>query len=340
MSRVVVFDLNGASAGEFEARIPRGYSLTGNPNISPGGSTSATISIDLAARSWLQFGRLAVVRGNNLPDWAGMIDPDWAADGPVGLTLYNVEYLLSLRTPDDAVKLTGTTASIAGQMIDMINRQEETLLRLGETEPDVSREETLDERPFWDQLKAMIERAGMEMQIRPQVTAGRLTLYMDIRRQLGATTNFEYKDGQGGNMTVTGAKVSKQIWNRVIGYNDGSTKQSRLVTAPIVDETSRALYRLRSKKIQFRGVRDAATLRQNALTYLYANSWPTIELTVKIKDKGHAFSNAGRGNSAIFHASNVWLPGGRKGWRGVARMLAMAYDEPTNTLGMTVVGRL
>ncbi len=339
MSRIVIFDASNRSAGEFAGRISRGWAITGNPNVRGGGETGVVISAAIAAKPWIQFGRMVMVQQDKLPAWAGMIDPEWDCQAPVEMSVYNIEYLLSLRTPDEVVKFTGNTAAIVGKIIELINSQEELYLRLGRTDRDHSREETLDRRPFWEQLKALIERAGMEMVLRPEVENSRLIIYMDIQTRLGKNTNYEYKDGENGNMTVTGARVIKPAWNRVIAINDAASEESRLQTKPFVDAESVRKYRLRSRVVQFRGVTELSTLEQHAQTYLDENSRPWLVLNVAIKDKGNAFINARLGNEAIFHAANIRLPGNIHGWRGSARILAMAYDEPTHTLGLTVAGR-
>ncbi len=340
MSRIRVFDTINRSAGEFHAACSRGWSITGNTSVRGGGETSVKFPMEIAEKPYMQFGRMVMVEEENLPPWAGMIDPDWSGVAPYETVLYNMEYLFSLRKPDQPMLITGTTASIVTKIIELINAQEELYLRAGVMEQDVTREETLDRRTFWEQAKALIQRAGMEMTLRPAIVQGQLFIYVDVKRQMGGVTNFEYKDGAGGNMTVTSAKINQTIVNRVVAINDASTEESRLQTAAFVNDESRMKYRLRSDVVQFRGVTELSTLEAHAKSYLNSKCFPYLEMTVRIKNIGSAFQNARLGNTVIFHASNILLPGGRSGWRGEARIMAMAYDEPSQVLGVSVVGRL
>ena len=102
MSRIVAFDVNNYSIGEFSAICNRSYTIHGNASVQSGGGTTIIIDDDTARKSWLQFGRIVEIQHGDLPPWAGMIDTPWTATLPAGVTLYPVEHLFTMRTPADA----------------------------------------------------------------------------------------------------------------------------------------------------------------------------------------------------------------------------------------------
>ncbi len=340
MSRIVVFDLDNLSVGEFTAPLSRGYAVLGSASTNGGGSTSFIASKALLEKGWLMPGRMVLVEDDRLEPWAGVIDM------PIGLlpgsavSVYNAEYLLSLRTPDRGMKLTGKVAKIVGDMIALANQQEEMYLRMGEQGgSETYREEKLDQRQFWDQLAAIVKRSRSEMVIRPKrepSDANRLYLYVDIFDQAGETTDFLLHDGQDGNVTVRAATMDRQVWNRVIGINGSASEAERLTTQPYSDEDSINAFRLRSRVENFRSTVEQATLNKQAQVYLATYGMPVIRFDVMIKDKGETFANIRKGNSVILHAARVTMPDGRKGWRGTCRVMAYAYNEGNNTIGATL----
>jgi len=335
VSRVVVFGTDQRAEGEITADLDRGWMLTGHPAVAGGGSTRLTLSDADAIQPFLQFGALVLVQHPTLPNWAGMIDPPWSATLPVSAAVYNAEYLLSLRSPEEPVMITGSVGSIVERMLEMFNEPDDLFIRIGDISgaDPTQREETLDQRNYWDQLKALIERSGCEMQTRPEKDAdGRLVIYLDISTRIGLDTNFLYSDGRNGNAAFLSPILDGPIVNRVMGIGDESGADSRLTTDPFIDDESGKLYRVRSQVVQFRGVTEQSTLDQYAQIYLgkYAN--PRFSFLMDIIDKGDAFLNAKLGNTGIIHVSNAYLPGGVHGWRGLGRIVGLAYTESQNRL--------
>lgn len=335
MSRILVYGLNNLPVGEVRAICKRGWA------INDGGSTSFILPADMADAWWVQMGRMVCVTHPKLPTWAGVIDCPWDALPPVTVTAYDVPYLLSLRCPEEAVKLTGTLYELVTQLIDMANGYEELYLEVGKVDKDDTvRELEVDEKPIWEHLTELVETAGMEMMFRSEIREdNRLMTYIDIRTELGKDTGFMLQDGQGGNCTITDAKVDGDIWNRIICQTGQSTKQSQLTSGPVIDNSSIRTYRLRNTvmtlKSEDQGTLDIDT--DNALAYYKA---PRLVMTIDVLDKGRAFGYLRLGNTVRVRSTRVVLPGGRHGWDGDARIMAMAYDEGKNTVSMTVEGEL
>lgn len=339
-SRAVFYGLDNRSVGELRGLVNRGWTLIGDPSVKPGGSTSLTLDEESASKPWLQLGRVVTIHHSKLPAWAGVLDTPWSANLPVRVTLYNIGYLFQLRTPDAPLTITGMTGDFVQTMIEQINGQEETYLRIGQVDEDVVRQETLDERPYWEQLTALIERAGMELQIRPVKEEGRLYLYVDVLNRVGRDTGFLFHDGENHNMNVVDASIDNEIWNRMVAIGDESTKSGRKRTPPIYEPDSIRDFRMRSKNVQFNDVREMTTLMKYGTIYTQAASRPILTMKVIIEDVENAFENVAVGNTGIFHAHNLRLPAGRIGWKGIARMKAIAYDEDSETVGMTVEAEL
>lgn len=341
MSRIRVFDLHGVNVAEFTGFCSRGYSLAGNASVTPGGSATVNVSDDVAENDWLQLGRILLVEHPKLPPWAGMIDTPWKATSPVQITAYNAEYLLSLRTPDNPFTLGGSVFDIAAQLLNLANGQEEMYVRMGETRGNGgSRLENISQRPIWAQLNDILTRAGVEMVTRPDGNGDRLYIYLDFAPTVGQDTGFLLHDGQGANMQINEARVDGVIVNRLIGIGAQSTASSQKITPAFVDIESRNTYRLRSQVVQYASAIDDATLQNNALADLAYRKRPRLLLRVSVLDVEDTFSNLRPGNTMLLHAANLSLPGGVKGFRGNARILAMDYNEEGNSVSMNLEAAL
>lgn len=343
MSRIVVYDLNNYSVGEFTATCNRGWIVYGNPGVSAAGETTVIIPDDAAAQNWLQLGRMVLVQHPKLPAWAGVIDTPWKATLPVEVTLYNAEYVFSLRSPEQARGVAGSVPLIVGEMIRLMNEQEQMYLLVGNVSGDTRRhEEVLDQRTIWNQLVPLLERSGFEMVLRPERGAGKqLQIYADVGQVLGADTGYLLQDsGQGKNMTVVDARVSEKIINRVMGVSGQSTTEDQLQTGVFEDEDSQGLYRTRSESVQFQNIVQLSTLEAYTRSYLASAKQPYLDLTIDAMDIGETFRQLRPGNRLLLRSSNLYLPGGVRGWSGNVRVLAMVYDEEQNTVQMKVRGTL
>lgn len=346
MSRVVVFNYSSDSLGEFKALASRGWQIAGLTRTNGGGSMALTLPKSSASRSFMNLGNMVLIEHPTLPAWAGMIDLPWTARPPAKVTVYNAEYLLTLRYPDAPTALTGSVSSIAQELISQANAQEDLYLRPG----DMTQAEgkllsfAVDQRNMWDNLNNLVSSTGMEMIFRSYRNPDdrKLYIYVDIGTQLGYYTDALLHDGDGGNMIVQNAEINGQIINRVVGTGSQSGTSNRLYTMPFSDAISANKYRTRGQVIQFRDVIEQSILDDQTKIYLEAMKRPIIKLNILIfdRDNGRTFSLLRLGNSYIVHASKLLLPSGKKAWRNIGRTLAMAYNENDNTVGMTVEGYL
>jgi hypothetical protein len=331
MSRIIVFDKNGASQGEIHANCTRGWA------INAGGESKVKLGSD-QIKSYLELGKLVVVEHPSLPAWVGVIDTPWTTIIPVEMAIYQAGYLLSLRTPDAPAEMKGTAGKIACQLIAAANAQEDLLIRPGEIDmDDPDRIEEFDQRNYWELLTDLAKRANMEFQFRPERDErNRMIIYFDMKKALGGQTKLYLQDGPTGSMQVKSAVIESRIWNRVTGVGDQSSETSRLQAGPLVDVESIKQYRLRSKVSQFSGVTVKTTLEQNTQNDLDTSSNPKIKLQVNVKDDSASFGHIRLGNTVMVHASSLCLPGGIFGWSGYGRIEAFEYNEESNTVGMNL----
>jgi hypothetical protein len=338
VSRVLIFGLANRHRGEVHGLCSRSWMVDGSRSVSGGGSTELKVSVEAADNPYLQLGRMVLVDHPKLAPWAGMIDTPWTALPPVGVTLYNASYLFKIRSPETPVKLTGTVYEIVSQVVEIMNDQEETYLRMGSpTRETRDREETFDQRPFWDQLVALLKRSGMEMIVRPELRERQLFLVVDVKRRIGHDTGFLLHDGENPNLVIRGARVNGQIWNRITGI--GTQRTERISTEPQLDEESIRQYRTRSRTEQSQA-RSVEQLEDNVETVLERDRQPWLTLDAVALDVGDTFENLRPGNGVIVHASRPVLPGGVRGWRGQARIMAMQHVEESNEVAMTLEAAL
>jgi len=342
MSRIIVYDLGNNAVDSFEAVCNRGWILLGNTGVDGGGGTTVVIPNDVALKPHLQLGRMVLIERPPLPAWAGVIDTPWIGSAPVQLTLYNVEYLLSLRSAEQSVAVVGPLPSTIYEMIQIANRQQPLYIAPGngyQVQDQFPR--VIEQGIIWDQMIELLENSGYELILRPQRDIqNRLTIYADVGVGLGVNTNFLLEDGERGNMKVIEATINGKIINRVKGVSGTTTEEDQLQSDVREDLASQNIYRTRSEVVQFQNVTQLSTLELYAQTYLNNVGRPYLDLTVDVRDEGDAFAHLRVGNLTTAHASNIFLPGGIHGWRGSTRILAMAFDETSNTVRTTLRGLL
>jgi hypothetical protein len=343
MSRVIVFDLDNIATGEFRAVVNRGYGLNGSITQQGGMSCTVELPTTALANDWMQFGRMVMVydEGELLPPWCGMIDAPWIASLPVQATIYSLEYLMQLRTPDSQITVTGEFETVLQQLIDMSNAFSTLNLRMGDLGdlPDGKQELKVMQTPLWGQLNDFAKRSGVEFAFRPTYDQNEpLLIYLDAGRDIGVDTGILLHDGARANIKLADASVNGPIWNRVIAIGKQSTAASQLKTKPIDDDDSISLYDLRSTVIQA-GTTVQSVLDKAAQNYLNTMKDPSIKFDILVDDPD-IFPACRLGNTFDLHVSEVYLPGGEKGWRGNVRLEQMAYDENQNVITATVMAKL
>lgn len=336
MSRILVFDLENRLAGEIHAKVNRGWT------ISDGGQTTFNLSDAEALLPCMQLGRMIFIDGaGELPDWAGMIDTPWGAASPVQVTAYDVPYLLSRRCPYFANSKTGNTRAIALHLVELANQLGDLYVREGNIQVgDVDKSVAINTTSSWEQIQELVANAGMEMQFRSEIDSEkRLVHYLDIQKPLGLMTQVVLQDGEKGNMKIDQASLDGEFWNAVMGTNNSSTNSTMLTSQIVIDQESVDLFRMRNKVEQF-DTSSKSILQAYTENFLAANGKPILTLGVSIRAQTGLFSQLRLGNVVKIRATQIILPGGKRGWNGLARIWGMAYDESINQLTMSLAGAL
>jgi hypothetical protein len=343
MSRVIVFDLdNRALSPEFTAEVDRAYFISGSRSVLSGGSTGFVINDALADSGLLEFGRMIMIQRTGLPNYAAVIDAPWKATSPVKVSVYNAEYLLSIRSPNTPLKMTGSFESIMNQLITQANLQEEMNVRVGNVDvasAQITRE--FDQTSYWDQMVKLAQDYGVQFTTRVEREQGKpLTVYIDCAYRLGIDTNFLFHDADNANMRIVDAQVKGPVWNSVMGIGSQVTQGSRLKSGPYVDAASRDSLRLRSIVKQFDKAKTQDALDAATMNYLVSSKAKRLSLTVEIEEKADAFNYVRLGNTALVHASKLHLPGGVRGWRGTMQMMSFEFKEKTNIISLTMEAQI
>lgn len=337
MSRLVFFAIqSGQSVGEIQADCSRSWA------INEGGESQVALPVPVPG--WLGPGMMAMIEHpTGLPAWAGMVDTDWQAAPSPGIKLYNAEYLLNLRHPDEPLKLKGSTEAKVAKIIAAANEQQELFLTVGDVEGGLETTEEWDQRSWWAQLVNFAQARALELACRPERVNGRLLIRVDLVSRMGVDTNVLLHDSQRGgskaNIEVTSAMLTGEIWNRVIGVGTGSGAKSRLQTAAFVDDASAGLYRMRSHVAQFQDAGDLSQLEALAKADLERTSAPVFALEANVLDVGGIYYSMGLGNGVLAHVANCYLPYGRQGWSGWGRLQKMVIDETSNKLAIRLEAR-
>ncbi len=336
MSRILVFDQSGNSLGEVHGICSRGWSING------GGETKINLSNAEALNPWLQFGNILYVEHPDLPSWAGVLDTPWKATSPVQLTVYDISYLLHLRSPEAPLIIRGTTGGVAGKIIELANQFGDIRIRAGRIDAnDFERDEKFDVKTYWVMLKELITKTGYEMVFRVERDTDRkLIVYVDISKNVSFDVTLELADGQDGNMQIPEGGVDGEIWNRVLAMSDESTFTSRKRTAPLEDSASIAKYGLRNTIKTFTGILSQTALDTAAASFREDAGNPNVRITVNVMNIRSAFKRLRVGNWVSLRATRLILPGGKQGWSGTGRIVSMFFDETNNLVPISIEGEL
>lgn len=338
MSRIVVFDKSNMAVGEFTGIVTGGMGWSLGLG---GGSCTVTITDDVSAKGWIQIGRMVLVSRQNLPLWAGVIDTPWKATSPIQVTLYNAEYLMSLRRGDSAIaKITSEPCEVIAKLIEYANQREPMYVTAGaKTNIGSTISYTPDTRTYLEQVTSLASKYGLEISIRASYDSNRrLYIYVDTYKSTGITTNVLLHDGADGNVELKDAKVTGTITNYVVGKNNAST--NALYSSGEINSASITTYRLRSYVVTVQNTNVLTQLTAAAKSYLALNSLPKLSLTLSVIDQPGVFASLRVGNTVPLRLSLVHLPGGVRGWKGTGRIKAMSYDETTNQVDVNLEATL
>ncbi len=336
MSRILVFDKDFRKAGEVHGDADCGWAISG------GGSFSVTLSADEAAKKILQLGRMVMIAPKDLPVYAGVIDTPWNGSYPVKIMVYDLPYLLSWREPYHADVRTGSLSELAGRFLELAQQLGNFNIRLGNVaESGDLADYPIEQRSIWNQLQDLVKKTGTEMMFRSEIDDNNtLVHYLDIQPRLGVETSVVLQDGENANAEISDVVEDGDIRNSVLGFSNESSGASRKYSAIKMDAESISTYMLRNRVLQYKTQTQTA-LDAYAEAELANNSRPKISVKLKAMRRypeDPLFNYLRLGNVISVRATRCILSGGRIGWSGQARIVAMKRLEVSNQVELTVDG--
>jgi len=309
--RIRIFDRNGFALAEFRAAVERSLVINGEGRAEFNYPSRKT---DVVNEKVLQFGNWLLVESDSLPAWVGVIDTprEWSPR-IVAVHAYTPEHVFGWRVGPLEEKITGSAGLIFEKLIAKLNQREPTIIRSGNIwRGGRQREETLNPTQLSEDLQRITERSGEEYNWRPEIdTSGRLIVFADWVERLGAETTALLHEGKGGgNMEGLDNVFMEdgELFNEVLAFGDGMTWRTK-PTATVTDETSRARYGLRQIAIEYSGVSNGNTLKENGKAALKESKETIKTFHVNALNVGETYKYIGLGNTLKLQFENMGFGG-------------------------------
>ena len=295
-SRILIYTRLGVPIAELQADVDRNWILDDV------GAATFVLSLKdpKLTRENIEFGNLIVISSPYVKPWVGVIDTprSWLTGG-VRVKAYSAERLLSYRTPVkvnfskktivDPEVLEGTSGALFAQIIERVNREEDTLIRLGDIWiGDQTRQQTLSTGHYLKHVIEIADRVPCDYEIIPIISdRGMLTLKANWLQRKGQDKSAWLVLEEGENMEIESEGLTEQgeIFNQVTGVSEGSTTNTRFAHMT-ENADSRARYGLRqSDANNFYGVTQLETVVSNTQTILDKSRAPRKLLRAAVTDK-------------------------------------------------------
>lgn len=327
--RVRIFDRNGYPLAEFRADVSRSLVIGEEGRAE---FTYPSRKTDVVNERVLQYGNWLLVQSDVLPDWVGVIDTprEWSPRA-VAVHAYTPERVFSWRRGPLERKLTGSAGAIFSQLLVTVNQAEATVIRDGNIwRGGIQREETINPTPLSEDLQRIYERSGEEYNWRPTTdNRGMLIVYADWVSRIGVDTTALLHEGKsGGNIEALNNIMVEdgEIVNDILAYGDGMSWTSK-PNETVRDTTSIHTYGLRQVGMEFTGVTNKTTLRDNGNANLLLNKNPSRTYHVNALNVGGTFSWIGLGNRLTLRFENIGFTGGPVGFETSVRIVGLHVDS-------------
>jgi len=246
----------------------------------------------------LNYGNLLLVENSDgLPPWVGIIDDIGFDQGKCFVWAYTPERYFSYRRGPRRLTLKGKAGDLFSQMIVYINRQEQTVLSVGDVNSKTNTmEETLNPVPLTNNLARIVQRSGEGYRWRPEVVRGKLTIYADWFPSLVLETDLILQDGY--NIASSHPLTLSAPANDYLAYGLGTDWESRIISIA-QDVDSRQQYGLRQASGSF-NTKSQDTLNVAAQTALNTLKQPNYSFPISALNKGNTFAKLQPGALATF----------------------------------------
>ena len=331
MSKVVAYDgYSGTALGEILCSPNRAWLLNEY--------SQANFTLDIAyarsIRTLLKPGNLIMITHPDLPAWAGVIDlpVEWA-DGTVTLHAYSAEYMLTENWRiGDGVKRTGQAGKIFTDIINLANKPEDLLFRMGDVFMGGStRTETVDCVGLYSEINRIAARTGFEWCITPVLDDyNRLSFRASWYEFIGIRREDYLLDDRNTKVASTPLTEKGPILNNVIGIGTQTTTGST-PKYQYNDTASQAAFRMRCASVSFDGDKTAGTLETNTKNYVAKNSRPRNVLSLSALNIDNLYKKLAVGDTVRVIKNNV----GMVGIDTYSRITGLQYDEPKEEVSLT-----
>lgn len=326
--RVRVFNRAGLLRSEFNASVSRAYIIGARADAQFTIATNETY----CNGDVLNFGNWLVVQSDNKPDWVGTIAGYQWGVRTLTVTAHTPEWLLSKRIGEKEKLVRGSAGEIFAEIIAQANKEEKTLLTVGNIYDSDTMEETLQPTSLDKDLKRIFDRSGEEYDWRVGFTNGKLIVYCDWVDQLGKSSLFTLQEGtDGGNIEAADNALTQDEpdANYIYGYGNGLTWADKPF-AISEDATSQNQYGLLQKSISYYGVKTKAVIQKNTYAELQTRKYPSsVYHVVAIHDATSAidtFLYLAKGNTLNLKSEHIGFTVGEVGTDKRARIFSMYYN--------------
>lgn len=280
-------------------------------------------------RSILEYGNILLIEHDSLPPWVGVIDtPRSWQKGSVVVKAYEMTHLLKYRPTSQGTTISGSSGSVAGQLVTLANSYGDTMIRLGNMYQGPQLQIPLGDMAY-DVLIEIAKQSGNDWVIRPSVGSdGVLSVYMDWLSRAGNPTQLILSDGFNLISGENPYEESGEIINEIHAYNDQQDENPLFVVER--DAYSVQAYGPRIKKETFTAA-DEATLRIAARNELSKTKQPAVAVPLTIVNKGSEFSLVRLGNQFTQVNASVGFSGEGLGQSLRLRIMGYRYEDSTQT---------
>lgn len=327
-----MFDHDGILIDQVSTSIERAYGITTE--------TTAKCAVSVFDPKWnpytFNYGNsLLCENSDGLLPWVGMVDL-LGADRGIGMAwAWTPEHWFGYRRGPRRLTLKGTAGAIFAQMIEYINKIENTPLVVGDIFSNtVPMEETLNPVPLSENLKRIVTRSGECYRWRPEVVKGKLKIYGDWFPGSIVDTGLILQDGY--NITPDHPMTMYPPANDQLSYGSGTDWDSRII-AQAIDQSSVDRYGLRqvSTSVSTKVQSSLAIINNLSLARFKE---PQYKFPLSVMNEGDTFKRIAPGAVATFTQlvgqafSNDGL--GFLSFDTVVRL--MNFDPKTQSIGVAI----
>ncbi len=342
MSVITVFDRSGRRLGEVLQNCDREWVVNeaGDASFSFSAPEEMARYAGRNMAEMLNHGNLVLVEHDTLPPWCGILYMEDWADGIPTYRARGAGWALAKATPTAVQKITGPAGQLWKRILEITNSQVDWKVAPGEIYlGGPQREETLEMVDLERETQRIASRAGNFYDVQPEFSGGLLRLVGNWYGRQGVDSTVRLVEGD--NLRLPAGSVmrvsSEVLASDVIGISNGATSASR-AAAIARDEESAARWGRRFTSEMFDNVSQQGTAQQNAQDLLEQCKRPERRLRLEVLNVRETFGALRIGNTLPVELIGCgWREDGSGlGWSGRVRVLAMRYEENSDSVALAV----